>query len=122
LIAKEEKEVQFYQNELKNCEINRSYENENFSKAVADRDFERAHQHSLNIAEMRACTAKNTVFWKEHLAYQNFYQGQTKNLEKKCRYIETNQEKIAQYYEIMKPDLLKELYDIAMTLQVNFKA
>ncbi|MBQ7075033.1 hypothetical protein IJM86_08605 [bacterium] len=122
LIAQEEKEAQFYQNEVRNCEQNRAYENESFSKALADWNFEKAHQHSLNIAEMRACTAKNTVFWKEHLAYQNFYQSQTKHLEKKCRYIETNQEKIAQYYEIMKPDLLKELYDIAMTLQVNFKA
>ena len=120
LIAQEDQEYQFYQNEISQCETNLSYYNEQFSLLINQWNLEKAHEYSLKIADIRACIAKNTVYQKEHLSYYHFYQNQLSNVPKKCDYLENNQDKIAQYYEIMKPDLLRELYDISMTLQVNF--
>ncbi|MDR0607966.1 MAG: hypothetical protein LBG52_06605 [Candidatus Peribacteria bacterium] len=41
-------------------------------------------------------------------------------LQKRVEYVETNQDKIVRYYEILKPQLLKELYAISQTLEENF--
>jgi hypothetical protein len=38
-------------------------------------------------------------------------------LQKKVEYLTENREKIAKYYEILKPDLLKELYDISKVVE-----
>lgn len=120
LMTQEEQLYNEYKKEVSNCSINLTHYNEQFSFLINQWNLEKAHEYALKIADIRTCEAKNTVYQKEHLSYYHFYQNQLSNLPKKCDYLVVNQEKIAQYYEIMKPDLLKELYDIAMTLQVNF--
>jgi hypothetical protein len=41
-------------------------------------------------------------------------------MQKKANYLSENKYKIAKYYEILKPDLLKELYEISKTVEANF--
>jgi hypothetical protein len=61
---------------------------------------------------LRACVARNQVYSKAHASYASSSKS-LKTLQKKVDYLSENREKIAKYYEILKPDLLKELYDIS---------
>ena len=108
----EQSQVDYYNNEAKKCEDPIKSKNSEFSNAVKNYDYEKAERISKEIAELRACVARNQVYSKAHASYASSSKS-LKTLQKKVDYLSENREKIAKYYEILKPDLLKELYDIS---------
>jgi len=108
----EQSQVDYYNNEAKKCEDPIKSKNSEFSNAVKNYDYEKAERISKEIAELRACVARNQVYSKSHASYASSSKS-LKTLQKKVDYLSENREKIAKYYEILKPDLLKELYDIS---------
>lgn len=115
----ENSKVDYYNNLAKECESPIKAKNSEFSNAVKSFDYERAETISNEIAELRACVAKNEVLAKAHATYASAARSAW-NSQKKIDYLTTNKEKIAKYYEILKPDLLKELYDISKTVNSGF--
>ncbi len=79
-------------------------------------NYDRAEAISQEIAELRACVARNEVYAKAHASYASSSKS-LNTLQKRADYLFQNREKIAKYYEILKPDLLKELYDISKTVE-----
>ena len=112
----EQSQVDYYNNEAKKCEDPIKSKNSEFSNAVKNYDYEKAERISKEIAELRACVARNQVYSKAHASYASSSKS-LKTLQKKVDYLSENREKIAKYYEILKPDLLKELYDISKTVE-----
>ena len=108
----EQSQVDYYNNEAKKCEDPIKSKNSEFSNAVKNYDYEKAERISKEIAELRACVARNQVYSKTHASYASSSKS-LKTLQKKVDYLSENREKIAKYYEVLKPDLLKELYDIS---------
>ena len=108
----EQSQVDYYNNEANKCEDPIKSKNSEFSNAVKNYDYEKAERISKEIAELRACVARNQVYSKAHASYASSSKS-LKTLQKKVEYLSENREKIAKYYEILKPDLLKELYDIS---------
>ena len=108
----EQSQVDYYNNEAKKCEDPIKSKNSEFSNAVKNYDYEKAERISKEIAELRACVARNQVYSKTHASYASSSKS-LKTLQKTVDYLSENREKIAKYYEILKPDLLKELYDIS---------
>ncbi|MBO7094862.1 hypothetical protein J6V86_01435 [bacterium] len=82
-------------------------------------NYDKAESIAKEIAELRACIARNQVYAKAHESYLSSSKS-LNSLQKKIDYLSKNREKIAKYYEILKPDLLKELYDISKTVESNF--
>ena len=111
--------VNKYKDAAKECESKIKERNSAFSTAVKSYDYELAEWIADEIAELRACVAKNEVYAKAHASYASATKDLTK-LQNKINYISDNKSQIAKYYEILKPDLLKELYDISQTVNVNF--
>lgn len=118
-IENEQKKIKDYNVAASDCEKKISGRNSDFSKAVKAYDYELAENIAEEIAELRACIAKNQVYAKAHASYISFYNGFS-SLQRKAEYLSNNKEKIAKYYEILKPDLLKELYSISQTVKTNF--
>ena len=114
----EQSQVDYYNNEAKKCESPIKWKNSEFSNAVKNYDYEKAQLLSEEIAELRACVARNEVYAKAHASYASSSKS-LNVLQKRADYLSQNREKIAKYYEILKPDLLKELYDISKTVE-NF--
>ena len=112
----EQSQVDYYNNEAKKCETPIKWKNSEFSDAVKNYDYDRAERISKEIAELRACVARNEVFAKAHASYASSSKS-LNTLQKRVDYLSKNREKIAKYYEILKPDLLKELYDISKTVE-----
>ena len=112
----EQSQVDYYNNEAKKCEAPIKSKNSEFSDAVKNYDYDRAERISKEIAELRACVARNEVFAKAHASYASSSKS-LNTLQKRADYLSKNREKIAKYYEILKPDLLKELYDISKTVE-----
>ena len=112
-------EVEKYKNVAKECESPIKEKNKAFENAVKSYDYEKAESIAEEIAELRACIAKNEVYAKAHSAYASSVWS-TKIMQKKAEYLSENKYKIAKYYEILKPDLLKELYEISKTVEANF--
>jgi hypothetical protein len=112
----EQSQVDYYNNEAKKCEAPIKWKNSEFSDAVKNYDYDRAERISKEIAELRACVARNEVFAKAHASYASSSKS-LNTLQKRADYLSKNREKIAKYYEILKPDLLKELYDISKTVE-----
>jgi hypothetical protein len=83
---------------------------------VKNYNYNRAESIAKEIAELRACVARNEVYAKAHASYASSSKSLT-TLQKRVEYLSKNREKIAKYYEILKPDLLKELYDISKTVE-----
>jgi hypothetical protein len=83
---------------------------------VKNYNYDKAEKIAGEIAELRACVARNEVFAKAHASYASASKSST-TLQKRVDYLSQNREKIAKYYEILKPDLLKELYDISKTVE-----
>ncbi|MDR2541630.1 MAG: hypothetical protein LBD11_07980 [Candidatus Peribacteria bacterium] len=94
--------------------------NKDFTIAVQEYDYDLAHSLSQQIAKLRACVAENVVYYKEHLLYRDGIKSLQIILQKRVDYVESNQDKIVRYYDILKPQLLKELYSISQTLEGNF--
>jgi hypothetical protein len=115
----EQSQVDYYNNIAKECEAPIKWKNSEFSAAVKSYNYEKAESISKEIAELRACIAKNQVYAKAHASYASASKSLT-SLQKKSDYLSKNKEKIAKYYEILKPDLLKELYDISRTVEASF--
>ena len=112
----EQTQVDYYNNEAKKCENPIKSKNSEFSDAVKNYNYDRAEAISKEIAELRACVARNEVYAKAHASYASSSKS-LNNLQKRVDYLSKNREKIARYYEILKPDLLKELYDISKTVE-----
>lgn len=112
----EQSQVDYYKNEAKKCESPIKWKNSEFSNAVKIYDYEKAESISKEIAELRACVARNEVYAKAHASYA-LSSKSLNTLQKRVDYLSKNREKIAKYYEILKPDLLKELYDISKTVE-----
>ena len=112
----EQSQVDYYNNEAKKCETPIKAKNSEFSEAVKNYNYEKAESISKEIAELRACVARNEVYAKAHASYASSSKSLT-TLQKRVEYLSKNREKIAKYYEILKPDLLKELYDISKTVE-----
>lgn len=112
----EQTQVDYYNNEAKKCENPIKSKNSEFSDAVKNYNYDRAEAISKEIAELRACVARNEVYAKAHASYASSSKS-LNNLQKRVDYLYKNREKIAKYYEILKPDLLKELYDISKTVE-----
>lgn len=115
----ENSQVDFYKNEVKRCEAPIKSKNSEFSNAVKSYNYEKAESISKEIAEMRACAARNEVYAKAHASYASAAKSLS-SLQKRADYLSKNKQKIAKYYEILKPDLLKELYDISKVVDENF--
>ena len=114
----EQSQVDYYNNEAKKCEAPIKWKNSEFSNAVKSYNYDRAEAISQEIAELRACVARNEVYAKAHASYASSSKS-LNTLQKRADYLSQNREKIAKYYEILKPDLLKELYDYSKTVE-NF--
>ena len=112
----EQSQVDYFNNEAKKCEAPIKAKNSEFSDAVKNYDYDRAEAVSKEIAELRACVARNEVYAKAHASYASSSKS-LNTLKKRADYLSKNREKIAKYYEILKPDLLKELYDISKTVE-----
>ena len=115
----ENSQVTYYNNAAKECEAPIKAKNSEFTDAVKSYNYEKAELISKEIAELRACVAKNQVYAKAHASYASASKS-TNTLQKRAEYLSKNREKIAKYYEILKPDLLKELYDISRTVEREF--
>ena len=115
----EQSQVDYYKDEAKKCEAPIKSKNSEFSNAIKNYDYEKAESITQEIAELRACVARNEVYAKAHASYASSSKS-LNTLQKKVDYLTKNREKIAKYYEILKPDLLKELYDISRTVESNF--
>ena len=115
----EQSQVDYFNAAIDECEAPIKSKNSEFSDAVKTYDYERAESISNEIAELRACVAKNEVYAKAHASYASAAKSLS-SLQDKVDYLSENKEKIARYYEILKPDLLKELYDISKTVESNF--
>lgn len=108
----EQSQVDYYNNEAKKCESPIKSKNSEFSNAVKNYNYDRAEAIAKEIAELRACVARNEVYARAHASYASSSKSLSV-LQKRVEYLTKNREKIAKYYEILKPDLLKELYDIS---------
>jgi hypothetical protein len=120
LLERETTAIGEYNNKIKDCETPINQLNTDFTLAIQRYDFVSSQQISATIATKRACIAENTVYYREHIAYRESTLAVQTSLQKRVDYIITNKEKIAQYYTLLKPQLLKELYDISQTLEVNY--
>ena len=112
----EQSQVDYYNNEAKKCEAPIKWKNSEVSNAVNNYNYEKAESISKEIAELRACVARNEVYAKAHASYASTSKSLS-TLKNRVDYLSKNREKIAKYYEILKPDLLKELYDISKTVK-----
>ena len=112
----EQSQVDYYNNEAKKCENPIKSKNSEFSDAVKSYNYDRAEAIAKEIAELRACVARNEVYAKAHASYASSSKS-LNTLQKRADYLSKNREKIAKYYEILKPDLLKELYDISKEVE-----
>ena len=112
----EQSQVDYFNNEAKKCENPIKSKNSEFSDAVKNYNYDRAEAIAKEIAELRACVARNEVFAKAHASYASSSKS-LNTLQKRAEYLSKNREKIAKYYEILKPDLLKELYDISKAVE-----
>ncbi len=112
----EQSQVDYYNNEAKKCEDPIKSKNSEFADAVKSYNYNRAESIAKEIAELRACVARNEVYSKAHASYASSSKS-LNTLQKKVDYLSENREKVAKYYEILKPDLLKELYDISKTVE-----
>ena len=112
----EQSQVDYYNSEAKKCEAPIKWKNSEFAEAVKNYNYEKAESISKEIAELRACIARNEVYAKAHSSYASSSKS-LNSLQKRVEYLSKNREKIAKYYEILKPDLLKELYEISKTVE-----
>ena len=115
----EQSQVDYYNAEAKKCEAPIKWKNSEFAEAVKNYNYDKAESISKEIAELRACVARNEVYAKAHASYASASKSLW-SLQKRADYLSKNREKIAKYYEILKPDLLKELYDISKTVESSF--
>ena len=112
----EQLQVDYYKSEAKKCEEPIKTKNSEFSDAVKNYNYDKAESISKEIAELRACVARNEVYAKAHASYTSSSKS-LNTLQKRADYLSKNREKIAKYYEVLKPDLLEELYDISKTVE-----
>ena len=97
----EQSQVDYYNSEAKKCEAPIKWKNSEFSNAVKNFNYEKAESISKEIAELRACVARNEVYAKAHASYASSSKS-LNTLQKKVDYLSKNREKIAKYYEISK--------------------
>lgn len=114
--SNETAQISKFTNVAKECESRINKIKPDFATALNAYDYDLAESIADEIAELRACIAKNEVYIKAHQSYAETSNSLT-SLQKKFNYLSNNKEKIAKYYEILKPDLLKELYNISQDMK-----
>ena len=119
-IEQESRAIEEYIMTINTCESPIKRLNDDFTLAVQQYDFTTAHSLSQQVASLRVCIAENTVYYKEHLLYRDSTLSLQTTLQKRVDYLTTHKANIITYYDMLKPQLLKELYDISQTLEVNF--
>lgn len=112
--------ISAYNTKIQECNLPLTTLNTSYQSAIKLYQYQQTTSLSREIAQNRACIAENTVYYKEHSLYRDMMQSSITNLQKKVTYISSQQQTIAQHYEILKPQLLKELYNVSNTLQSNF--
>ena len=60
------------------------------------------------------------MYLKGYSLYRDTTLSQQKGLMKKIDYLNLNTYDIIKYYELLKPQLLKDLYTISMTFSTNY--
>ncbi|MDD2537565.1 MAG: hypothetical protein PHU61_03705 [Candidatus Absconditabacteria bacterium] len=119
-LQQEEEEIIYYATRISSCEQDIPTQNLLFNQALATYDYQTADRASKEIASLRACVAENTVYHTSHLVYKKQLVESSSVLQKKFTYLELNKVKIIQYYDLLKPQLLQELYAISQTLSANY--
>ena len=109
-----------YNAKIQGCTTPLRRQNEDYQLAIKQYQPQRATVLAREIAQNRACIAENTVYYREHLLYHDMMQNSQTKIQKRITYLEAHRERIAQHYEILKPQLLRELYTVSQTLQANF--
>lgn len=117
---KEQTSLTLYQEKRKTCEANANKLNQEFQARIKQYEAEKAESIVEKIVQERSCAAANKVYYKQHVLYRDLLQSSLISLQKRHSYLQQQQEMILQYYEVMKPQLLKELYTISRTMQANF--
>jgi hypothetical protein len=88
----EQTQVEYYKEEAKKCEAPIKSKNSEFSDAVKNYNYDRAEAISKEIAELRACVARNEVYAKAHASYASTSKS-LNALQKKVEYLSENREK-----------------------------
>lgn len=121
-IDKENRHLEQYNNQQQECEGPIKQYNIDFSLAVQQGNASLAEQLVQKVAQLRVCIAENGVYYRAHLLYRDTMMALQTALQKKVDYLLVNEEDIITYYDMLKPQLLKELYDISRVLEVNYGA
>lgn len=102
------------------CEKDIPFLNQDFYAAVDKYDYDLAESLMRKLALARSCIAEETVYLKWYSLYRDTTLSQQKGLMKKLDYLNSNKYDIIKYYELLKPQLLKDLYTISMTFSTNY--
>lgn len=116
----EDLDIKSYTAKIQTCNLPIEEKNKSYQNAVLSYQYQQANNLSQEIAQLRACVAENTVYYKQHLLYKDMMDNSFNALQKKIVYLDQQKDTIAKHYEILKPQLLKQLYDVSQTLQANF--
>jgi hypothetical protein len=65
----EQSQVNYYNSAAKECEAPIKAKNTEFSEAIKAYNYDKAESVAQEIAELRACVARNEVFAKAHASY-----------------------------------------------------
>ncbi|MDR2190565.1 MAG: hypothetical protein LBP53_05245 [Candidatus Peribacteria bacterium] len=109
-----------YSRQITECETPIKQYNIEFTTAVERNNYTLSQMLAQKIATLRACIAEQTVYYKAHLLYKNNILTAQATLQRKVDYLVLNEEKIIQYYDMLKPQLLEELYIISKVLEVHY--
>jgi hypothetical protein len=112
----------YYTAKIQECEAPIAQYNADFSLAVQQGDGILSRKVAQKIAQGRACIAENGVYYREHLWYRDSLVASQTALQKRVAYLMANEEKIIKYYDMLKPQLLQELYEVSRVLEVNYGA
>lgn len=121
-IDRENDRLAYYTSQIQECEAPISQYNADFVLASQQDDVTLLEQLVQKVAPLRACIAENGVYYRAHLLYRDKLVASQTTLQKKGDYLRANEEKIIKYYDMLKPQLLQELYEVSKVLEVNYSA
>jgi hypothetical protein len=105
---------------MQDCETPIKQYNTEYSSAVQSYQYALSQQIAQKIAVLRACIAEQGVYYKVHGGFRDNLTALQTLLQKKIDYLMMHEEKIISYYDMLKPQLLQELYDLSRVLEVNY--
>ncbi|MDR2415958.1 MAG: hypothetical protein LBD75_05125 [Candidatus Peribacteria bacterium] len=119
-LNRENERLAYYTAQIQECETPIAQYNADFSLAVQQGQVSLAEQLVQNVASLRACIAENGVYYRAHLLYRDTLMASQTALQKRVDYLVINEERIIKWYDMLKPQLLKELYEVSRVLEVNY--